>query len=88
MSYTISIRRLLELRHTVADRTLMDYLELTTSCRDAGQICTEQLRQRWRCSQSTVSRRLSAIHAAGLADITAGWGAYRVHELRLPEAVA
>jgi len=29
-----------------------------------------------------VSRRVNAVAAAGLADITTGWGGYRVHGLR------
>jgi hypothetical protein len=42
---------------------------------------TLELQHRWQCSQPTVSRRVLAITRAGLADITAGHGAYQVHGL-------
>jgi len=80
---SIPIRRLVALRGAVPDRTLLDYLELRMLSRGTpASISTRDLRERWACDQSTVSRRLQAVCSAGLADITAGWGAYQVHELR------
>jgi hypothetical protein len=52
---------------------------LTGGC---GVASTATLREAWGCDQSTVSRRVNAVAAAGLADITTGWGGYRVHGLR------
>jgi len=78
----IPIRRVLSLRGQASDQTLLDYLQLVIMAPDAGLIRTSELRLRWRCSQSQVSRRMAAVAAAGLADITASWGGYRVHGLR------
>jgi hypothetical protein len=75
----IPIRHLVALRGNVTDRTLLDYLELRMLSRGNGIVGTNDLRSRWDCDQSTVSRRLSAVCEAGLADITPGWGAYHVH---------
>ena len=83
MTPAIPIRRLVALRGAVPDRTLLDYLELRMLSRGTpASISTRDLRQRWACDQSTVSRRLAAVCDAGLADITAGWGAYHVHGLQ------
>lgn len=76
---TIPIRHLLALRRATSDRTIVDYLELAALAPDPGAISVATLRERWRCSQSQVSRRINAVAAAGLADITPGWGAYQVH---------
>jgi hypothetical protein len=35
-----------------------------------------------------VSRRLAAVAAAGLVDLTPGWGAYQVHAVRRLEVGA
>lgn len=75
----IRIRSLLALRHQHADQTLLDYLTLVTLAPTPTALPVATLRERWRCSQSQVSRRLAAVAAAGLADITPGWGAYQVH---------
>ncbi len=82
----IPIRRLTGLRPAVADQTLLDYLDLAIITPEPGLVATNDLRERWRCSQSQVSRRINAVTAAGLAEITTGWGAYRVHGLLLQEA--
>ena len=82
MTPTIPIRHLVALRGAVPDRILLDFLELRMLSRGNGIVPTRDLRQRWACDQSTVSRRLAAVCEAGLADITAGWGAYHVHGLR------
>ena len=72
-------------RHISVDRAIVDLLELQELNLAPGILTTSGLRELWGCSQSQVSRRLSAVAAAGLADITPGWGAYQVHGV---EAVA
>ena len=84
----IRIRPLLDLRHRHADQTLLDYLTLVTLAPTPGTIPVATLRERWGCSQPQVSRRLNTVAAAGLADITPGWGVYQVHAVRRLEAVA
>ena len=76
------IRQLVALRRTISDRVLMDYLHLRTITGGCGVASTATLRDAWGCDQSTVSRRVHAVAAAGLADITTGWGGYRVHSMR------
>ena len=88
MTVRIPIRRLLVLRGAVHDRALLDYLELAILCPEPGSVTVRQLRERWACSQSQVSRRLAAVQRAGLADITPGWGAYEVHAVRRWEVAA
>lgn len=88
MTFTIPIRHLLQLRHEHSDRLLMDYLELVTIAREPGQVRTADLQQRWQTSQSSVSRRISALVACGLIDATSIHGAYQVHHMRLPEVRA
>ena len=84
----IPISRVLSLRGQASDQTLLDYLTLVHLRANPGTITVAALRDRWCCSQSQVSRRLSAVAAAGLADITPGWGAYQVHEVKQLEIVA
>jgi hypothetical protein len=76
------IRQLVGMRRTISDRVLMDYLHIRVLTGGCGLAATAQLQEQWGCDQSTVSRRVNAVAAAGLADITAGWGGYRVHGLR------
>jgi len=76
---SVPLQPLVELRRRVPDGTILDYLELATLAPDPGMVTVRDLRERWGCTQPTVSRRLSAVAAAGLADITPGWGAYQVH---------
>jgi hypothetical protein len=83
MTLRIPIRRLTGLRPDVTDQTLLDYLDLAIITPEPGLVATSALRERWSCSQSQVSRRIHAVAAAGLAEITTGWGAYRVHGLGL-----
>lgn len=77
----IRIRHLLSLRGRVADQALLDFLTLVCMAPQPGEVSTADLRQRWACSQSQVSRRLHALAAAGLAEITPGYGAYQVHAI-------
>lgn len=88
MAVTIPIRRLTALRGDVSDRTLLDYLDLAITCPEPGTVATNALRERWRCSQSMVSRRIAAVQRAGLAEITAGWGGYQVHAVKRLEVAA
>jgi hypothetical protein len=88
MTWTIPIRHLLSLRPDVSDQVLLDYLELAVLAREPGQVLTQQLQERWSCAQCTVSRRLNAVNAAGLAEITPGWGAYQVHSVKRLEPAA
>lgn len=76
------IRQLVALRRTISDRVLMDYLHLWTITGGCGVASTATLREAWGCDQSTVSRRVNAVAAAGLADITTGRGGYWVNPLR------
>jgi DNA-binding MarR family transcriptional regulator len=84
----IPISRVLSLRGQASDQTLLDYLTLVHLRANPGMVTVRDLRERWGCTQPTVSRRLSALAAAGLADITPGWGAYQVHAVTRLEGVA
>jgi len=75
----IRIRPLLDLRQQHSDQTLLDYLTLVAMAPTPSRVPTSELRQRWRCSQPMVSRRLAAVARTGLVDITSGGGAYQVH---------
>ncbi len=77
----LPIRCLVALRSTISDRKLMDYLHLRALTGGCGCVATAALREAWGCDQSTVSRRMKAVAAAGLADITAGQGQYQIHKL-------
>jgi hypothetical protein len=81
MSIRIPIRRLTGLRPAVKDQALLDFLDLAIMTPEPGVVTTNELRDRWQCSQSQVSRRLSAVCAAQLVDITSHWDGYRVHHL-------
>jgi hypothetical protein len=76
----LRIRDLVALRSTIRDRELMDYLHLRVLTQ-GGCVATAALCEAWGCDQSTVSRRINAVAAAGLADITAGRGQYQIHRL-------
>ena len=80
----IPIRCLVALRPTIGDRVLMDYLHIRVLTGGCGFAATSALRNAWGCDQSTVSRRVNAVAAAGLADITTCWGGYQVHGLSQP----
>ncbi len=82
----IRMRDLLALRGDVSDQALLDYVTLAHLVPDAGSIPTPDLCQRWGCSRPQVSRRMSAVAATGLADITSIWGAYQVHHVNQLES--
>lgn len=88
MSFTIPIRRLMALRGDASDQAICDFLSLTTIDHEPSFIRTAFLREHWRCSQPMVSRRMHAIAAAGLAEITPAHGGYHVHALSLVRATA
>ena len=57
----IPISRVLSLRGQASDQTLLDYLTLVNLRTNPGMVTVRDLRQRWGCSQSQVSRRLASI---------------------------
>lgn len=66
------------------DRMALDWLSVAMLLRyEPGIVSTEQLMQAWGVGQSTVSRRLAALQAAGLLDVSSGHGAYAVHGLEV-----
>ena len=78
----ISMRQLLALRPRLADQTLLDYITLANIAPTPGLVSTPHLRQLWCCSQPMVSRRLAALKAAGLVDVTPGaGGGYHIHHV-------
>jgi hypothetical protein len=83
-----TLRQLAALRRGVGDQVICDFLDLLILAPTPGALSVAMLRTRWRCSQPMVSRRLSAVAAAGLAEITPGWGAYQVHAVRRLEVGA
>ena len=88
MTFAIPIRRLLALRGEHSDHLLMDYLELVTLAREPGFVATKALCERWGCHQSTVSRRIGALAAAELVEITPAHGGYQVHAMHSLEVAA
>jgi hypothetical protein len=78
---TLPIRDLVALRTTINDLALMDYLHIRSLTGGCGCVTTAALRETWNCDQSTVSRRVNAVVAVGLADITSGHGLYHVHQM-------
>ena len=86
--HSLPAEALTELRQRLSDQVVLDYLTLVTLAPEPGRVTTQELRDRWLCSQSQVSRRLRAVADAGLADITAGWGAYQVHGVKQLEVPA
>lgn len=79
----IRIRPLLDLRGQHTDQTLLDYLTLVTLAPTPGRVSTSVLRERWRCSQPQVSRRLAALQRTGLVDVTTSYGTYQVHQVEV-----
>lgn len=81
---SVPLQPLVELRRRLPDGTILDFLELATMAPDPGMVTVRDLRERWGCSQSQVSRRINAVARTGLVDITPGWGAYQVHGVEVP----
>jgi hypothetical protein len=78
------VRTLLARRPYVSEGTLLDCLDLSQWLSPriradlTPEITTAELRNRWNCDQSTVSRRIAALRQHQLLDATphAGPGAY------------
>jgi hypothetical protein len=81
----VRIRDLLAIRRQVTDQVLLDYLTLVILVPEPGVVTVEQLRKRWGCHQSNVSRRMQALAASGLASVSRGHGFYQVHGILPPE---
>lgn len=78
MTWTLSIRKLLQLRQLHGDQKVLDLLELSMAGPE-GMVSTQALIERWQVTQSAVSRRITSLQTIGLVDVTAGGGSYRVH---------
>jgi DNA-binding IclR family transcriptional regulator len=78
VSWTLSIRKLLDLRQQFGDQKALDLLELATAGPE-GTVSTQKLMERWRVTQPNVSRRVTALQAIGLVDVSSGHGVYSVH---------
>ena len=84
------VRTLLSRRGRVSDRTLLDCLELAEYLGPrirAGltpHVTTAELKARWHCDQSTISRRMQALRVHQLIDASlhpgrgAHWAVHRV----------
>jgi len=78
MTWKLSIRRLLELRKKHGDQKALDLLELSMAGPE-GTVSTKTLMERWQVTQPNASRRITALQAMGLVDVTSGYGFYHVH---------
>jgi DNA-binding IclR family transcriptional regulator len=78
VSWTLAIRKLLDLRRQHGDQKALDLLELSMAA-PAGTVSTQKLMERWQVTQPNVSRRVTALQAMGLVDVSSGHGFYMVH---------
>ena len=78
VSWNLPIRKLLDLRRQHGDQKALDLLELSMAG-PAGTVSTQKLMERWQVTQSVVSRRVTALQAMGLVDVSSGHGFYQVH---------
>lgn len=78
MTWTLPIRKLLQLRQLHGDQKVLDLLELSMAGPE-GMVSTQALIERWQVTQPNVSRRVAALQTIGLVDVTSGHGAYNVH---------
>jgi DNA-binding IclR family transcriptional regulator len=78
MTWTLPIRKLLQLRQLHGDQKALDLLELATAGPE-GMVSTQTLIERWQVTQLNVSRRIAGLQAIGLVDVTSGHGVYSVH---------
>jgi len=82
MTYTLGISKLLQLRQQYGDQMALDWLSVNMLLQyQPGIVSTEQLMQAWGVGQSTASRRITALAAAGLLDVSRGCCGYAVHDL-------
>jgi len=70
-----------------ADRAILDLLHLEQLGIAPGVASVALLKALWGCSQSQVSRRMTAIDGLGLYRIRSGWGRYTLIQPR-PEKPA
>lgn len=78
MTWTLPIRKLLQLRQQHGDQNVLDLLELATIGTE-GMVSTQTLIERWQVTQPNVSRRITSLQVSGLVDVTSGHGVYNVH---------
>lgn len=77
--------RVVELRPQLQDHAILDWIELLALLPDGtGSLSTDELRDRWHCSQPAVSRRLGNLARAGLISYRAGGGRYRIFRIERP----
>lgn len=82
LAFTLAISKLLQLRRQHSDQMALDWLSVAMLLRyEPGIVTTEQLMRAWGVGQSTVSRRLTALAATQLLDVSRGYGGYAVHGL-------
>lgn len=81
MKHTINIHALRD--GTVnTDRAILDLLDLEQLGVAPGVASVALLKVLWGCSQSQVSRRMSAIDGLGLYQVRSGWGRYTLIQPR------
>lgn len=79
------IDRMLELRRTVPDGTILDWLDLSQLVPEGGgSLPVEVLREHWNCTQPTVCRRMGRLVDAGLISTRRGWGRYKIVRIEQP----
>lgn len=78
MTWTLPIRKLLQLRQLHGDQKVLDLLELATIGTE-GMVSTQTLIERWQVTQPNVSRRVTALQTLSLVDVSSGHGVYSVH---------
>ena len=84
MTFTFGISKLLQLRQQHGDQIALDWLSVAMLLRyEPGIVTTKELMQAWGVGQSTVSRRLTALTAAQLLDVSRGHSGYAVHGLHV-----
>jgi hypothetical protein len=68
----------------VSDQAIVDLLQLQQLGLAPGKVQTNALRELWCCSQSFVSRRMSAVHGLGVVQVRSRWGGYTVCDQNPP----
>lgn len=75
---------MIALRVKHGDRVAMDYLTIALLLGGAPGLCkTQQLQKIWGVTQPNVSRRMNQLARVELIEMTAGHGAYAIHELKM-----
>jgi len=82
VTFTLKISKLLQLRQQHGDQIALDWLSVAMLLRyEPGIVTTKELMQAWGVGQSSVSRRMTALTAAQLLDVSRDHGGYAVHGL-------